>query len=32
MRVIAERLNRHPSTLYREINRNWLHDEEPLYR
>jgi helix-turn-helix protein len=32
MRVIAQHLNRHPSTLYREINRNWLHDEEPLYR
>jgi hypothetical protein len=32
MRVIAHHLNRRPSTLYREINRNWLHDEEPLYR
>ena len=32
MRVIAQRLNRHPSTLYREIKRNWFHDEEPLYR
>lgn len=30
MRVIAQRLNRHPSTLYREIKRNWFHDEEPL--
>jgi IS30 family transposase len=32
MRVIAQRLNRHPSTLYREIKRNWFQDEEPLYR
>ena len=32
MRVIAQRLKRHPSTLYREIKRNWFHDEEPLYR
>jgi IS30 family transposase len=26
MRVIAQRLKRHPSTLYREIKRNWFHD------
>jgi hypothetical protein len=32
MRVIAQRLSRHPSTLYREIKRNWFQDEEPLYR
>ncbi len=32
MRAIAHRLNRHPSTLYREIKRNWFQDEEPLYR
>ena len=32
MLVIAQRLNRHPSTLYREIKPNWFHDEEPLYR
>ncbi len=32
MRVIAQRLNRHPSTLYREVKRNWFQDEEPLYR
>ena len=30
--VIAQRLDRHPSTIYREISRNWMHDEEPLYR
>ena len=30
--VIAQRLNRHPSTIYREISRNWMHDEEPLYQ
>jgi IS30 family transposase len=30
--VIAERLRRHRSTLYREIQRNWVHDEDPLYR
>jgi transposase, IS30 family len=32
LRVIAKRLQRHRSTLYREIQRNWVHDEEPLYR
>jgi IS30 family transposase len=32
MRVIAQRLNRHPSTLYREVKRNWFYDQEPLYR
>ena len=32
MRVIAQRLSRHPSTPYREIKRNWFQDEEPLYR
>src|SRR5918997_2132642 len=30
--VIAKRLDRHPSTIYREISRNWMHDEEPLYQ
>ncbi len=30
--VIADRLQRHRSTIYREIKRNWVHDEEPLYR
>lgn len=30
--VIAERLQRHRSTIYREIKRNWVHDEESLYR
>ena len=30
--VIAQRLDRHPSTIYREISRNWMHDEEPLYQ
>jgi transposase, IS30 family len=30
VRVMAERLQRHPSTIYREIKRNWVHDEEPL--
>jgi hypothetical protein len=30
--VIAERLQRHRSTIYREIKRNWVHDEELLYR
>jgi IS30 family transposase len=23
--VIAQRLDRHPSTIYREISRNWMH-------
>jgi IS30 family transposase len=32
IRVIADRLQRHRSTIYREIKRNWVHDEEPLYR
>src|SRR5918994_3221838 len=32
IRVMAERLQRHRSTIYREIKRNWVHDEEPLYR
>jgi transposase, IS30 family len=32
MRVIAQRLNRHPSTLYREVKRKWFYDKEPLYR
>lgn len=32
IRVIPERLQRHRSTIYREIKRNWVHDEEPLYR
>lgn len=32
MRVIAQRLKRHPSTLYPKIKRNWFHDEEPLHR
>ena len=32
MRAIAQRLNRHPSTLYREIKPKWFHDEELLYR
>ncbi len=30
--VIADRLQRHHSTIYREIKWNWVHDEEPLYR
>ncbi len=30
--MIADRLQRHRSTIYREIKRNWVHDEEPLYR
>ncbi|MEZ0167943.1 helix-turn-helix domain-containing protein [Microvirga sp. TS319] len=30
--LIADRLQRHRSTIYREIKRNWIHDEEPLYR
>ncbi len=30
--VSADRLQRHRSTIYREIKRNWVHDEEPLYR
>src|ERR671912_918880 len=30
--AIAQRLDRHPSTIYREISRNWMHDEEPLYQ
>ena len=30
--MIAERLQRHRSTIYREIKRNRVHDEEPLYR
>lgn len=30
--VVAERLQRHRSTIYREIKRNSVHDEEPLYR
>ena len=30
--MIAERLQRHRSTICREIKRNWVHDEEPLYR
>jgi IS30 family transposase len=30
--VIADRLQRHRSTIYREIKRNWVHDEGPLYR
>jgi len=30
--AIAQRLDRHPSTIYREISRNWMHDDEPLYR
>ena len=30
--VIADRLQRHRSTIYREIKRNWVKDEEPLYR
>src|ERR687897_790341 len=30
--VIAKRLDRHPSSIYREISRNWMHDEEPLYQ
>src|SRR4051812_270669 len=32
IRVIAERLQRHRSTIYREVKRNWVHGEEPLYR
>jgi IS30 family transposase len=30
--VIAQRLGHHPSTIYREISRNWMHDEKPLYQ
>jgi IS30 family transposase len=30
--VIAQRLNRHPSTINREISRDWMHDEEPLHQ
>ncbi len=30
--VIAQSLGRHPSTIYREISRNRMHDEEPLYQ
>jgi IS30 family transposase len=26
MRVIAQWLKRHPSTLYRKIKRNWFHE------
>ncbi len=29
--MIAERLQQHWSTIYREIKRNCVHDEEPLY-
>ena len=32
IRGIADRLHRLRSTIYREIKRNWVHDEEPLYR
>src|SRR3954470_3675391 len=32
IRVICERLHRHRSTIDREIKRNRVHDEEPLYR
>jgi IS30 family transposase len=28
---IAQRLSCYPSTLYREVKRNWFHDEKPLY-
>ncbi len=28
--VIAERLQQDRSTIYREIKRNWVHDEEPI--
>ena len=30
--VIADRLQRHRSSIYRKIKRNCAHDEEPLYR
>jgi IS30 family transposase len=29
--AIADRLQRHRSTIYREIKRTWVHEEEPLY-
>ena len=32
IRMIADRLQGHRSTIYREIKRNRVYDEEPLYR
>ena len=32
VRAIAARLGRHPSTIYRELRRNFMFDEEPYYR
>ncbi|MDR6708327.1 IS30 family transposase [Novosphingobium sp. 1748] len=29
---IAHELGRHPSTIYREISRNFLYGEDPWYR
>lgn len=30
--VIAARLGRHPSSIYRELKRNHFHDEDPIFR
>ena len=30
--VVAARLGRHPSSIYRELKRNHCHDEEPIFR
>lgn len=32
VRRIAAELGRHPSTIYRELRRNFMHDEEPFFR
>jgi len=32
VRKIAAQLGRHPSTIYRELRRNYMHDEEPFFR